>query len=56
MTPPDELLKLCQKFIDDNTISCAETIYGCDWVSLNALEFIESVCELVGYYQEVTER
>lgn len=52
MTPPDELLKLCEKFIEDNAILNADTVYQCDCVSSNALEFIEQVCELVGYYQE----
>ena len=44
-----KLYALCKKFIEDNEITCPETIYQTDRVSLNALEFIEQVCENVGY-------
>lgn len=47
-----ELWKLCQKFIEDNNITCKETIHQCDWVSLNSYEFIEEICKLVGYKGE----
>ena len=43
------LYALCKRFIDDNGITCPETIYQTDRVVLNALEFIEHVCENVGY-------
>ena len=44
------LRTLVKKFIEDNTIHCAESVYQTDWVAENSLEFIESLCEVVGYY------
>lgn len=46
-----ELLLLCQKFIRDQQISCAETIYQTDRVILNSPDFIHDICELVGYHE-----
>lgn len=48
------LWKVCEKFISDQDIGHAETIYQCDWVIENAYEFIEEVCDVVGYqpYEE----
>jgi len=51
MSNEDKLTEICKKFVADNTISCGETIYQCDWVIENAYEFIESICEVVGYHQ-----
>ena len=45
-------LGIIERFIDDNGIGCAETIYQSDRVIQNAYEFIEELCELVGYYKE----
>lgn len=50
-----ELRELCKRFIRENQIGCPETIYQCDWVEENALEFIENVCEIVGYCREDDE-
>jgi hypothetical protein len=47
----DKLLSLCQKFIADNKISCAETISQTDRVIESAYDFIENICDIVGYYQ-----
>lgn len=41
-----------EKFIEDNQISCPETIHQTDWVITNAYEFIERLCDIVGYYEE----
>lgn len=49
MTKSKALLELCQKFIDDNDIGCSEVIYQSDRVIENAYEFIESICDIVGY-------
>lgn len=48
------LWKVCEKYIDDQDIGHAETIYQTDWVIENAYEFIEEVCDIVGYkpYEE----
>jgi hypothetical protein len=46
-----ELWKLCEKFIEEQRISCPETIYQSDHVIQNAYEFIEKVAATVGYYK-----
>ena len=45
----EKLLEFCKKFIDDNDIGCSGGIYQSDRVILGAYEFIEGVCEIVGY-------
>lgn len=49
------LLKLCRDFISDNHISCPETVYQTDRVSNNSLEFIEEICNLVGFCKDSDE-
>lgn len=44
-----ELHDHCVKFIQENQITCAETVYQSDRVIANAYEFIEDVCNCVGY-------
>lgn len=41
----------CKKFIEENRISCPETIGQCDHVIENAYDFIERICDIVGYYE-----
>lgn len=41
----------CDQFIQDQEISCAETIYQSDRVIENAHEFIEGVCDILGYHE-----
>jgi hypothetical protein len=48
--PTDKLLTLCRRFIKDNQISCAESIWQTDRVSENALSLIEDIAELLGYH------
>ena len=43
------LWNVAVKFIKDQEIGCAETIYQTDWVIENAYEFVEDVCNVVGY-------
>lgn len=38
-------------FVDKLEISCGETVYQCDRVILGALEFIDELCEIVGYHE-----
>lgn len=45
----DKLEQIVKQFIDKNNISCAETIYQCDWVLENSQELIEKLCNIVGY-------
>jgi DNA-directed RNA polymerase subunit RPC12/RpoP len=47
----DKLWEACNEFIKHNQISCPETIHQCDWVNENSYEFIEKICEIVGYYK-----
>lgn len=44
-----KLWKLCERFIREQRISCAETIYQTDWVVVNSYELIEEICNIVGY-------
>lgn len=45
------LWKVCKGFVEKQEISCAETIHQCDWVIEHAYEFIEDVCNVVGYVE-----
>lgn len=47
-----ELLDLCKEFIEEHKIRCSEKIYDDDKISYASLEFIESICDLIGYYEE----
>jgi hypothetical protein len=49
MVDVQALLLLCKKFIDEHDIGCAETIYQTDRVIEDASEFIEAICDIVGY-------
>lgn len=46
-----DLVALCKKFVADNEIGCSEKVYQSDRVIENAYEFIERVCETVGYHE-----
>ena len=43
------LRAVCEAFVQDHSIHCAETIYQTDGVIQAAPEFIEAVCDVVGY-------
>ena len=47
-----QLWKICKRFIKEQQISCGETIWQSDRVSENSLEFIEEICEIVGYKED----
>lgn len=49
MNKADELFDLCKKFIDEQDIYSAETVHQSDEIILNALDFIEKICDIVGY-------
>ena len=42
----------CLEFVEAQQIGCLETIYQTDWVIENAYEFIEDVCDIVGYKED----
>lgn len=44
------LWELCEKFIKDNTIICAEATAE-DRVYHNAPDFVHAICEIVGYHE-----
>lgn len=43
------LMLLCEQFILRLNIGCAETIHQTDRVIENAYEFIQDICDIVGY-------
>ncbi len=45
----DALARLCVKFVEEHYIYCPETIYQTDHVIEDAYEFIEKICDIVGY-------
>lgn len=45
------LWRRCNEFVEKQRISCPETIYQTDWIIENAYEFIEQICNVVGYYE-----
>lgn len=47
---PEALEKLCRDYIQQQEITCSETIYQTDRVAETAMEFVESVCDMVGYW------
>jgi hypothetical protein len=40
------------EFVESQRIGCPEIIYQTDWVIENAYEFIEDVCDIVGYKED----
>ncbi len=51
MTKEQELLMLCQAFINKHNIWGDEMIYQTDKVIEDAYEFIEDICKIVGYIE-----
>ena len=49
-----ELHRICLDFIEKKKITCPETIYQTDRVIEGAYEFIQDICDIVGYttYEE----
>ena len=45
----NELHMVCLKFIEDQKITCPETIFQSDRVIENAYAFIKEICDIVGY-------
>lgn len=43
------LYALCERFVMDNDIHCPEAIWQMDHVIGNAYEFIEEICNTIGY-------
>jgi len=47
----EELFECCKEFIEEQEIMCPEHIYQSKNVILNAAEFIERICDIVGYIE-----
>jgi CO dehydrogenase/acetyl-CoA synthase epsilon subunit len=47
----EALWEHAKKFIRDQQITCAETVYQTDRVIENAYEFIQGVADIVGYLE-----
>ncbi len=52
---PTMAVKAIRAFIDAQNITCAETIYQTDRVIENAYEFLERLCDIVGYKESDDE-
>ena len=46
----EKLWELCKKFIHTHTIYGEESVYQRDDISLDSLDFIDAVCNIVGYH------
>lgn len=47
--PRNSLWNEVHRFITENGVNCPEAIYQNDRVILNAQEFLERICSIVGY-------
>jgi hypothetical protein len=50
-----DLWELCVKFIEDNKISCEESVYLHDRVAENSFVFMHEVCKVVGFLDSEDE-
>lgn len=50
-----KLYALCSDFITENGIHCPEDIVQADHIIANAYDFLEEMCELIGYAEFVDE-
>lgn len=48
----DKLMALCLDFVKQQRIYCPETIAQSDRVIENAYDFIQDICNIVGYYHD----
>ena len=47
----DALYALAKDFIEKQKITCSETVYQTDRVIESAYQFIDNICEIVGFYE-----
>lgn len=47
----EKLFTFCQRFVREQEISCPEAVSQNDNVIEAAYEFIEGVCDIVGYHE-----
>jgi hypothetical protein len=51
----DKLLRYVSSFIERYKIGCEEDIFQCDWLLIEASNFMGHCCEIVGYCNDETE-
>lgn len=51
----ERLLLLCEKYIKDHQISESSCIGQNDDIIIDAYDFIDDICEIVGYYKNPEE-
>lgn len=47
----DKLVAICKKFIEDNNISCSDSIYQSDKAWETAPILVHEIAELIGYVE-----
>ena len=50
-TTATRLLEYVKNYIKENEISSGEAVFQVDSLSLDALNFMEKCCEIVGYHE-----
>lgn len=50
-----QLSEIVKEFVAQHQLSCAESIYQTDSAIEAAYEFIERLCDIVGYHREDTD-
>lgn len=50
-----DLWNLCRKFINKYKPSCPESINQVDAINLACIDFVEEICDCVGYYDYESE-
>lgn len=50
-----KIVDMVENFILDNKIRCSESIWQRDNIIENAYDFIENLCDIVGYYKDDEE-
>ena len=51
-TKAEELWNYVQNYIKDNEISCAEAVQQVDSLRIDASNFMEKCCDIVGYHED----
>lgn len=50
-----QLEEYCRQWIDSRNITCPETVSQCDYVIRDAYEFIQDICDIIGYAKSEDE-
>ena len=55
MSKEEKLFSVCQKFMENQKVTCSECIYQSDRVIENAYDLIYDIADIVGYYKDEDE-